>query len=452
MKVIHFATTNAGGAGIAATRIHNLLREMGHESHLYVQHKELDSEETTEVSNKGGQGKKYMVWMRLQRKLSKFFKRGSKDTDWKRFRKDDVYCYNDYDEENPDGFFAGLENIIDLKNVDIIFVHQIIGFLNTYDIKRLYDKTHARVIFTMMDMAPVTGGCHYAWDCRKFYDTCFNCPALPYELNTRSHFQLEAKAQNILYMNAEIMSNADYDLDFARKSAIPFSKYWQYFYPVDEDVFAPSMVKKDENTKYLFSIANFANDVRKGFTYVLQTLIYLDKKIPDGQKVKMLCLEPSLFNNYKFEKIEFEKFGFCRNVNDLAKVYNKADVFMCTSVEDSAPMMLEEALLCGVPTVSFDVGTAKQFIVNGKNGFVAERFNTLDFAEKVYTLLYKKPRSLSKAQDIHNGMVKILGKKVVIKQFEEILSTEKTNGLKTVKRSVSKIVETVKSFGKGSKK
>lgn len=427
MKIIHLATTNAGGAGIAATRIHNLLTEMGHESHLYVQHKELDSQNTTELCNKGGQGKKYMVKMRFERKFAKFLKRNQKDTDWQRFRKDDVYCYNDYDEENKEGFFPGLENKIDLENVDVIFVHQIIGFLNTYDVKRLYDRTHARVIFTMMDMAPVTGGCHYAWDCRKFFTTCFNCPALPYELNTRSHFQLEAKAQNILYMNAEIMSNADYDLDFAKNSAVPFSKYWKYFYPVDEEVFTPIEIKKEENTKYLFSIANFANDVRKGFTYVLQTLINLDKKIPDGQKVKMLCLAPSLFDGYKFEKVEFEKFGFCKNVNDLAKVYNKADVFMCTSVEDSAPMMLEEALLCGVPTVSFDVGTAKQFIKDGKNGYVAERFNALDMAEKVYTLLYKTPKTLLKPEAIHDGMVKILGKKVIVSQFEDILAQKKAD-------------------------
>lgn len=429
MKIIHLATTNAGGAGIAATRIHNLLLEMGHNSHLYVQHKKLDSEKTTEVQNKGGQGKKYMVKMRLERKLAKMIDK-TKDTDWKRFRKDDVYCYNDYDEENADGFFPGLENKLDLENVDIVFVHQIIGFLNTFDIKRIYEKTHARIIFTMMDMAPVTGGCHYAWDCRKFYDTCFNCPALPYELNTRSHFQLTAKAQNILYMNAEIMSNADYDLEFAKKSAIPFSEYWQYFYPVDENVFKPEEIKKDENTKYLFSIANFANDVRKGFTYVLQTLIYLDKKIPDGQKIKMLCLEPSLFDGYKFSKVEFEQFGFCKNVNDLAKVYNKADVFMCTSVEDSAPMMLEEALLCGVPVVSFDVGTARQFIADKKNGYVAERFNEIDFAEKVYALLYKTPKTLQSSTAIHNGMVKILGKEVIKKQFEKILNYNKNNDKK----------------------
>ena len=432
MKVIHLATTNAGGAGIAAVRIHNLLKEMGHESHLYVQNKQQDTPDTTEVKNKGGQGKKYMVSMRFFRKLAKLMAKHNPaiadSTDWRRFRKDDVYCYNDWDEENKDGFFPGLENKIDLEDVDIIFVHQIIGYLNTYDIKRLYEKSrsgnggHARVIFTMMDMAPVTGGCHYAWDCRGFTDTCFNCPALPFELNTRSHFQLESKAQNILYMNAEIMSNAIYDLDFAVSSAIPFSRYWQYFYPVDEEIFAPMNLTKEDGVKYLFSIANFANDVRKGFTYVLQTLLYLDSRIPEGQKIKFLCLAPELFADYKFEKIEFEKFGFCRNVNDLAKVYNKADVFLCTSVEDSAPMMLEEALLCGIPTVSFDVGTARQFIRDGKNGYVAERFNAIEFAERTYRLLYKAPETLETPSEIHDGMVKILGKTVIKNQFEAVLS------------------------------
>ncbi len=434
MKVIHLATTNAGGAGIAAVRIHNLLREMGHESHLYVQHKDADSEETTELGGKSGQGKKYMVLMRLARKLSKLKSRSSNSADWKKFRKDDVYCYNDWDEENPDGFFPGIENKIDLKNVDVIFVHQIIGFLNTFDIKRLYEKSGARVIFTMMDMAPITGGCHYAWDCRGFTKACFNCPALPYSLNTRSHFQLEAKAQNIMYMNAEIMSNADYDLQFARASAIEFSRYWQYFYPVDENVFAPDVSsdskksnasEKQKNAKYIFSIANFANDVRKGFTYVLQTLLYLDSHAPKGEKIIFLCLAPELFANYKFKNVMFERFAFCRNVNDLAAVYKKADLFLCTSVEDSAPMMLEEALLCGVPCVSFDVGTARQFITDGKNGYVAERFNALDFAEKAYGMLYQPPRTLQSAAKIHDGMVKILGKKAIISQFEKILSGEK---------------------------
>lgn len=423
MKIIHLATTNAGGAGIAATRIHSLLLEMEYDSHLYVQRKEFDTEKTTEVFSKGGQGKKYMVKMRFERKLSKLLNR-RKDTDWKRFRKDDVYCYNDYDEENVNGLFPGFENKLDLENVDVVFVHQIIGFLNTFDIKRIFEKTHARIIFTMMDMAPVTGGCHYAWDCRKFYDTCFNCPALPYELNTRSHFQLEAKAQNILYMNAEIMSNADYDLEFAKKSAVRFSKFWNYFYPVDEEIFTPLNSSKEENTKWLFSIANFANDVRKGFSYVLQTLIYLDRKIPRGQKIKFLCLAPELFEEYTFQNISFEKFAFCKNVNDLAKVYNSADVFLCTAVEDSAPMMLEEALLCGVPSVSFDVGTARQFIADGKNGFVAKRFDEIDFAEKVFSLLYSPPKTLQTPEEIHNGMVKILGKNVIKKQFEKILTSK----------------------------
>ncbi len=29
----------------------------------------------------------------------------------------------------------------------------------------------------MMDMAPMTGGCHYAWDCEKYKMKCGGCPA-----------------------------------------------------------------------------------------------------------------------------------------------------------------------------------------------------------------------------------------------------------------------------------
>ena len=30
----------------------------------------------------------------------------------------------------------------------------------------------------MMDMAPMTGGCHYSWDCNRYTDECGKCPAL----------------------------------------------------------------------------------------------------------------------------------------------------------------------------------------------------------------------------------------------------------------------------------
>lgn len=426
MKIVHFSKHNAGGAGIAASRIHKLLLSMGHDSYMYVQHLDIKEERVSIVKSKEGRGRKYMFYSRIVRKLRKIICHENIPTaDWKRFKNDDVYCFADFDETNKNGFCPNILNQVDLENVDIIFIHQIHDFLNSYDVKKLYEKTHARIIYTMMDMAPITGGYHYAWDYRGFETMDFNNPALPYELNTLPHFQLMAKAENMAYTHAELMSNAFYDLDAARASAIKFSPLWHYYYPVDSDIFKPVECKKNKDVKYIFSIANFPADVRKGFTYVLQTLLYLDGKMQSNQKIVFLCLDDSGFKDYKFNNIEFEKFAFCKNVNDLVSVYNKADIFLCTSVEDSAPMMLEEALLCGVPTVSFDVGTAKQFITDGKNGFVAKRFDVVDFRQKVYSLLFDAPKTLKSKDAIHNDMVKICGKEIVKKQFEDIISFNK---------------------------
>ena len=57
---------------------------------------------------------------------------------------------------------------IDYKNTDFIFIHWLGGFINSYDIKRLYDATGAKIIFSMMDLESITGGCHYPWTCTKY--------------------------------------------------------------------------------------------------------------------------------------------------------------------------------------------------------------------------------------------------------------------------------------------
>lgn len=50
--------------------------------------------------------------------------------------------------------------------------------MNTKNIFELYRNTNARVFWLMYDMAPFTGGCHYAWDCNGYRERCGRCPGL----------------------------------------------------------------------------------------------------------------------------------------------------------------------------------------------------------------------------------------------------------------------------------
>lgn len=414
MKVIHLSSSIIGGAGIAAVRYHNLSKILGYQSILYHNSNVVSEDEDiiSVASKKKGDGIKNIVKKILPRKIINTVQRINSS-----YSPRNIYCFYNYNECITTGLRPDLIDKIDLKDVDIIFVHWMGGFLNTYDIKRLYEMTKARIIFSMMDMEPITGGCHYFWNCKGYKENCFNCPALPYDMQGLSHKQLQVRSINTTYINPEIFSSSLYDIQAAKESAVYYKNYWQCYYPIDDNIFKPQ--ERNNNVKYIFSNSNSINDSRKGFWLVLKMLFLLDRKLT--YPVKFLCLTDECFKGYRFNNIEFETFEFCSNVNDLAKIYQRADVFVCSSVEDAAPMMLAEALLCGLPTVAFDCATAKQFIENGKDGYVVDRYDVYAMAEKVHLLLADNKQELRTPDEIHQKMKRLYGIEAVSKTFKKIV-------------------------------
>ena len=58
-------------------------------------------------------------------------------------------------------------------------------------------------------------------------------------------------------------------------------------------------------------------------------------------------------------------FGPVADPRDLAELYNLADVFLSASLEESFGLSLAEALCCGLPVVSSDVGVAPEVVGEG---------------------------------------------------------------------------------------
>ena len=418
MKVIHFSASDHGGAGIAAVRYHKLMQEMGISSILYVKDKSLENDDSIiEVKNDNKithVNFKELIRNKIHNQLVKFIK----EPDC--YETKSMYCYYNFDECNDSGLIPNLIDKIDINYVDFVFIHWLGGFINSYDLKKIYDATHAKFVFSMMDLETITGGCHYPWNCNKYETNCLDCPAMDYRNNLLSHNQLMTKAANYSYLNADIFSSALYDLNFAKKSIIKFKEYHQLYYPIDEGIFKPAESARNKATDFtLFANVNSVEDPRKGFNYLLTVLINLDKRL--ARKVRFLCLSNKKYQGYKFNNIYFEEFEFCKNVNDLVGLYQQTDVFLCASIEDSAPMMLQEALLCGVPAVSFDTGVGKQFIQEGRQGYVVPRYDIVSFEEKLYTLIEKRPESIQSAEEIHNHMVKLCGKAAVKGELKKIL-------------------------------
>jgi glycosyltransferase involved in cell wall biosynthesis len=81
----------------------------------------------------------------------------------------------------------------------------------------------------------------------------------------------------------------------------------------------------------------------------------------------------------------------------MALVYQSADLFLCPSLADSGPMMIPEAMLCGIPVVAFDTGGAPDWIDHLHNGYLARIGDVADFADGIRTMLAADRQSCAAA-------------------------------------------------------
>ena len=76
------------------------------------------------------------------------------------------------------------------------------------------------------------------------------------------------------------------------------------------------------------------------------------------------------------------------NSNNMQQHYLDSSIFLFTSKAEGLPMVLIEALSCGIPSVSYDCPTGPSDIIsNNKDGFVVEQYNVQQLKEKLLILI-----------------------------------------------------------------
>ena len=74
---------------------------------------------------------------------------------------------------------------------------------------------------------------------------------------------------------------------------------------------------------------------------------------------------------------------FCLGNIANAGIYNtQVDLFVLPSDYEGLPIVIIEAMSCGKPIVSSNVGGIGEIVYNGENGYVVNN-NSIDFAKKI---------------------------------------------------------------------
>jgi glycosyltransferase involved in cell wall biosynthesis len=68
-------------------------------------------------------------------------------------------------------------------------------------------------------------------------------------------------------------------------------------------------------------------------------------------------------------------------------LYLKCDVFLLTSLEESSPISIVEAMAVGKPVVSTDVGGVSEIVEDGRNGFLADIGDYRKLAESIIKIV-----------------------------------------------------------------
>ena len=283
---------------------------------------------------------------------------------------------------------------------DAIIILFANNFINSKNIYELHQITGKPVYWMMYDTAPLTGGCHYSWDCLGYQNNCGKCPAL------LSDNPNDITRKNILYKK-EYMDKTDISIVLASE--------WQYLQVVKSMVFkdrpihkiliainpdifkpVPHEISRQKlgiapGKKIIFFGAKNLADERKGFKYLLEALKILNASLENEPAIKkdvFLLLAGEDIGEVKNDlPFEYMNLGMLDNAHGIASAYQAADIFLCPSVEDAGPSMVNQSIMCGTPVVSFAQGVSLDIVINNKTGYCARLKDSNDLAKGLYDIL-----------------------------------------------------------------
>ena len=115
--------------------------------------------------------------------------------------------------------------------------------------------------------------------------------------------------------------------------------------------------------------------------------------------------------------------GYSREEVNL--LMNAADCLLMTSHREGSPQVIKEAMACGTPVVSVDVGDVKDVIGDTEGCYIAER-NPDDIADKIRQALAFKGKTNGRQRIIDLGLSNDLVAKRLIEVYRQVLNDRKS--------------------------
>jgi glycosyltransferase involved in cell wall biosynthesis len=374
MKVVILNSSDTeGGAARAAYRLHQGLQGIGVSSQMLVKNK------------KSGEPNVIMSQAGIANKFDKIISTIS-NSPLRLYPERNRCIFSP--EWLPDSLAAKVAKI----QPDIINLHWVCGGYMQVESVPKFNKP---LVWTLHDMWPFTGGCHYSEECDRYTKSCGSCPQLHSSKDSDlSRWVWQRKAKAWKNLNLTLVTPSHWLAECAKSSSL-LQEYPvnviangldpELYKPLNRRLVRESLNLPQNKQLVLFGAMQGTEDRWKGFPLLVPALQSLSKSEWQG-KIELLVFGSSQPENPINVGFKTHYLGRLKD-ESLAKVYAAADVMVVPSRYETFGQTASEALACGTPVVAFDVTGLKDIVDRQQNGYLAKPYETEDLARGIAWVL-----------------------------------------------------------------
>ena len=293
----------------------------------------------------------------------------------------------DYDLKGSDR----LPELSVVSRADLVHAHNLHGgYFNPHSLVRLSQTKP--VLWTLHDMQAVTGHCAYSYDCDRWEIGCGECPdlteypAIPVD-STRNLWQdkKEIYAQSILY----IVTPSLWLKRIVERSMLAGHPVELIYNGVDTRIYRPGDrtelrrklgLPDDRVLIGCFADYGTLGNKRKGGHAVSEAIDYLK-----GKSIPFLVVNVGVRHASRDDPFVVNV-GYIEDEVRMAEWYAAMDLFLFPSMADNCPLVVSEAMACGLPLVTFATGGIPELVRDGVHGTVAPRGDTKGLIQRLESL------------------------------------------------------------------
>jgi glycosyltransferase involved in cell wall biosynthesis len=397
VNILHISTYDGlGGAARAAVRLHTGLWQAGENTHLLT-----FSRTSPGIPN-------HLVYNALPQGIPSFLTEKARAFFYYRNLKRRLA-------NRPAGyeFFSSPQAPVDIarttafQQADIINLHYVTELVDYFGFFAQLAKhwPQKRVVWTMHDMSPFTGGCHHADACEGYTAQCTACPQLRGTAQPTFAQTMLARKKAVLAQLApaqlHLVSPSRWLLEHAQRSQV-FGRFGHTHIRNGVDgtslraigqATAREVLAIPPDKKVILFVANSLDNPRKGFDYLVGAL----QRLSLATDELVLCAIGTTQARLAGLRYPVLPLGVIADERLMALAYSAADVFVMPSVAENLPNVISESLLCGTPVVAFPRGGMVEMVQPGTNGLLCREVSALALAECLEQF-FAQPGGFDRAQ------------------------------------------------------